>query len=158
MDVIEIEDNVPKKRIVIKGKGNPNNPKSEFGEKLVRVMDCAEKIGKITETRIGSQWLSKSPEGAWKVFAELPSVTDVSACGLNMKENVESAPIGLFAQVEHRGGYENIGESYQKLGKYAGFRINGAMEEIYMTKPQMMLPKGEMALTLIRVPIRKKIF
>jgi effector-binding domain-containing protein len=79
-----------------------------------------------------------------------PAEPDESGCGVRLN------PAMLVAYTMHRGPYENVAETYEKLDHWVaaeGYAMAGPPQEVYFSDPNEVPP--EEYLTEVRFPIVK---
>lgn len=99
--------------------------------------------------------MARTPEDEWdwEVFAELeePAAATDAREGIGVRQ----LPSALMATMLHRGPYDTVDETYERLGAWIDthdYRHAGAPEEIYLSPPDV--PPDEI-LTEVRIPVAR---
>lgn len=95
-------------------------------------------------------------EALWELqtaVADAPQPSEPDEAGCGVRQNPET----LVAYTVHRGPYETLGETYEKLEHWVaaeGYTMAGPPQEVYFSDPNEVPP--EEYLTEVRFPITKK--
>ena len=118
----------------------------------------AESRGHALAGEIGAHYFNdpaRTPERDWdwEVFVELkePAAPTDASEGIGVRQ----LPSALMATMVHRGRYDTVSETYERLGAWIDghdYRHAGAPEEIYLSPPDV--PADEVR-TEVRIPVAR---
>jgi len=104
----------------------------------------------------------------WRLLVRIPdevAVKDVAATkkSLRQKKGLDASAVkrirwkeGRSVQVMHVGPYDDVGKTYEELGRYAaqnGLDVQGPAHEIYISDPRRTAP--EKLKTIVRLGVKK---